>query len=77
MLSRWSIGAYGSLANVNSMVPDMAPGKATIDLAEIFKPSSIYDATWDNLALNWGILGAHTLAYVLIAFFLQKRKDIF
>lgn len=77
MLSRWSIGAYGSLANVNSMVPDMTPGKATIDLAEIFEPSSIYDATWDNLALNWGILGAHTLAYVLIAFFLQKRKDIF
>ncbi|MBE9166708.1 ATP-binding cassette domain-containing protein [Pleurocapsales cyanobacterium LEGE 06147] len=77
MLSRWSIGAYGSLANVNAMMPNMSPGTDTIDLAEIFEPSSVYEANWDNLALNWSILGAHTLVYLLIAFLLQKRKDIF
>jgi ABC-type multidrug transport system ATPase subunit len=72
MLSRWSIGAYGSLADVNAMLPENHP------LAdEIFKASDAYQATWDNLTLNWGILAAHTFAYLLITLILQKRKDIF
>lgn len=77
MLSRWSIGAYGSLVNVNSMAPDMTATTADNPLAEFFQPSVIYDPTWENLTLNWGILGLHTLIYLLIALFLQKRKDIF
>jgi ABC-type multidrug transport system ATPase subunit/pSer/pThr/pTyr-binding forkhead associated (FHA) protein/ABC-type multidrug transport system permease subunit len=71
MLSRWSIGAYGALADVNAMAPE------NNSLADIFQTSDVYQATWDNLALNWGILGVHTLAYLLITLILQKRKDIF
>jgi len=30
----------------------------------------------DNLRLNWGILCVHTVVYLAIALWLQKRKDI-
>ncbi|MEL6441209.1 MAG: ATP-binding cassette domain-containing protein [Cyanobacteria bacterium J06621_8] len=75
MLSRWSIGAYGSLADVNAMAPN--PGLNAAILSEIFEVSSVYDATWDNLILNWGVLGVHTLVYALIALIVLRRKDIF
>ena len=71
MLSRWSVGAYGAMANVNAMAPS-TPG-----LEEIFEPSSVYDATWENLGLNWGILLAHTAVYLLVTLIIQKRKDVF
>ena len=81
MLSRWSIGAYGSLADVNSMAPEISASPENNPLAAaataIFEPTSVYDATWSNLGLNWGILGLHILAYILLAMILQKRKDIF
>ncbi|OCR02869.1 maltooligosyl trehalose synthase [Oscillatoriales cyanobacterium USR001] len=34
-------------------------------------------STWENLALNWGILGLHTVVYFVVTFLLQKRQDIF
>ncbi len=68
-ISRWSMGAYGALVDVNQMIPETA-------LKEIVKASSVYDATWKNLGLNWGILGLHTLIYLVVALILQKRKDI-
>ena len=71
MISRWSIGAYGSLANVNSMESDLPGSEA------FFKSTPVYDATWSNLSLNWGLLVVHILAYLLLTVFLQKRKDIF
>lgn len=77
MLSRWSIGAYGSLADVNAMAPSPNPALSQEVLNEIFQATPVYDATWDNLALNWGILVAHTLIYSLIALIVQRRKDIF
>jgi ABC-type multidrug transport system permease subunit len=77
MLSRWSIGAYGSLVDVNSMAPKITGNAVDNSMAEFFEPSAVYDPTWENLALNWGILGAHTLIYLIIALFLQKKKDIF
>ena len=64
MLSRWSVGAYGTLANVNAL--GWFPGTAT-------KPA--YAATADNLLLNWGLLLVHTIVYLGIALLLQKRKD--
>jgi ABC-type multidrug transport system permease subunit len=73
-ISRWSIGAYGILVNVNAMVPENTPGLPS--LADIFEKSDVYNATWKNLGLNWGILGVHTLVYLLVALLLQKRKDI-
>ena len=77
MLSRWSIGAYGSLADVNAMAPPPNPALSEEMLNEIFKATPVYDATWENLALNWGILMAHTLIYTIIALIVQRRKDIF
>lgn len=76
MLSRWSIGAYGSVVNVNAMVPETLklPGMPTQPLP--FDPTPIYAPTWENLLLNWGFLGLHALVYLGITFWLQKRKDI-
>jgi ABC transport system ATP-binding/permease protein len=73
-ISRWSIGAYGTLINVNAMVPKNTPGLPSLD--NIFKTSAVYEPSWDNLGLNWGILGVHTLVYLIVALLLQKRKDI-
>lgn len=86
MLSRWSVGAYGALVNVNAMVPDpkkcMVPDpekyidccKEPIPLP--FEPTPIYDATWHNLASNWGFLLLHTGIYLGLTLWVQKRKDI-
>ena len=77
MLSRWSIGAYGSLADVNAMAPESTPLGAAKMMSEIFEVSPVYDATWANLGLNWGILVLHTVIYVIIAVIALRRKDIF
>ena len=77
MLSRWSIGAYGSLADVNAMAPKPNPVLTQEIIDDIFKATPVYDATWDNLSLNWGVLLAHTLIYGIVALIVQRRKDIF
>ncbi|UKO97790.1 ATP-binding cassette domain-containing protein [Nostoc sp. UHCC 0870] len=71
MLSRWSVGAYGTLVNLNALVPNNIPAP------QPFEPTSIYEATWSNLSLNWGVLCLHTIIYLTVTFYLQKRKDIF
>ncbi len=76
MLSRWSVGAYGALVDINSLVP---PPTILFDGSEIpatFKVSDVYAPSWENLLLNWGILALHSLIYLTITFYLQKRKDI-
>ncbi len=77
MLSRWSIGAYGALVNVNAMVPEALKLPDGSIVARPFEPTPIYDATLQNLGLNWGVLCLHTVVYLSVAFWLQKRKDIF
>lgn len=76
MLSRWSVGAYGSLVNVNAIVP--APTKLPngTTITQPFEVTPVYDATWHNLNLNWGILLLHTTVYLAVTWCLQKRKDI-
>lgn len=76
LLSRWSVGAYGAIVDVNAMIPPAItiPGHAPIP--QPIQASAVYDATWQNLGLNWGVLGASSLVYLAIAFILQKRKDI-
>lgn len=71
MLSRWSIGAYGSLASVNSLVPP-----AYKDVLK--RPKMFGDPypSWQTVAINWGILLLHTLIYLSITLWLQKRKDV-
>jgi ABC-type multidrug transport system ATPase subunit len=77
MLSRWSVGAYGSLVNVNAMVPEatVLPDGTTMPLP--FEPTAIYEPTWANLGLNWGMLLLHATVYLGLTLWVQKRKDIF
>ncbi|MGL6284496.1 MAG: ABC transporter permease, partial [Microcoleaceae cyanobacterium] len=76
MLSRWSVAAYGALVNVNGMVPEATklPDGSTVTLP--FDGSPVYEATWQNLTTNWGVLLVHTIVYLGLTFWLQKRKDI-
>jgi len=76
MLSRWSVGAYGSLVNVNAMVPAPIKLPDGSTLSQPFEPNPVYDPTWGNLSLNWGILCVHILVYLMLTLWLQKRKDI-
>ncbi len=77
MLSRWSVGAYGALVNVNAMVPEatILPDGTTMPLP--FEPTAIYEPTWANLGLNWGMLLLHATVYLGLTLWVQKRKDIF
>lgn len=76
MLSRWSVGAYGVLIDVNAMVPKPIQLPDGTLLPQAFEPTSAYEPTWNNLALNWGILLLHTAVYLGLTLFFQKRKDI-
>ena len=76
-ISRWSVGAYGSLVNVNAMVPKPIELPDRTILPQLFEKSAVYEPTWQNLALNWGILGLHAAVYLTATLLLQKRKDIF
>ena len=62
MLSRWSVGAYGILAQVNEITNST---------------NEVYEANWDNLLLNWAILLVHILVYLIITVMIQKQKDVF
>jgi ABC transport system ATP-binding/permease protein len=77
MLSRWSVGAYGSLVNVNNLSPEPTILPDGSKVAQAFEPTAVYNSTWENLTSNWGFLLLHTAIYLLITFWLQKRKDIF
>ena len=76
-ISRWSIGAYASLVDVNAMVPALQrmPGGGPV-IEQVFSVTPTYDATWENLLLNWGLLCVHIAMYVCVTLLLQKRKDI-
>lgn len=65
MLSRWSVGAYGILANVNEITVNTTSN------------NDVYRADWGHLLFNWSILLIHTLVYLTITAIAQKRKDLF
>ncbi|MFB2818112.1 ATP-binding cassette domain-containing protein [Umezakia ovalisporum] len=75
-ISRWSVGAYGSLVNINALVPEptLLPKGTTI--APPFVITDVYDPSWYNLSLNWGLLLLHSFVYVIVTLIIQKRKDI-
>lgn len=77
MLSRWSVGAYGILVNVNAMVPEPTELPDGSVITPPFEGSAVYDPTWENLVLNWGILLLHAGLYLTIAWWVQKSKDVF
>ena len=76
MLSRWSIGAYGALADVNNLVPESVQNGTGQAQTASFEPTPVYESSWENLALNWGIMGIHAAVAWIVAFWSQKRKDI-
>lgn len=76
MVSRWSVGAYGSLVNINSLIPEptILPNGKQMPLP--FEEKYIYEANWDNLSTNWQMLLVHACFYLLITYLLQRKKDI-
>ncbi|TAD77864.1 MAG: ATP-binding cassette domain-containing protein [Oscillatoriales cyanobacterium] len=76
MLGRWSVGAYGSLVNVNSLVPNMPPMPNGQPMPLPFEPTAVYDPTWENLGWNFAAFGIHILVYLGLTLWLQKRKDL-
>ncbi len=76
MLSRWSVSAYSTLIDVNRMIPPpiLIPGQPPIPMP--IQPNHTYDSTWERLGLDWGILVFTAMIYVVIALYLQKRKDV-
>ncbi|MEG4595301.1 hypothetical protein QUA86_26435 [Microcoleus sp. F6_B6] len=39
-------------------------------LPHLFDKSAIYEPTWPNLALNWGILGLYAAVYLTLTLLL-------
>ncbi|MBD2329649.1 ATP-binding cassette domain-containing protein [Alkalinema sp. FACHB-956] len=76
MLGRWSVGAYGTLINLNALIPEQKKLPDGSLLPRPLEPSAVYDANWSNLSLNWGLLCIHIVVCLCLAGFFQKRKDI-
>jgi ABC transport system ATP-binding/permease protein len=74
-ISRWSIGAYGTLIDLNTLIPTSNNSEG-INFGQVMKTSSVYDPTWQNLGLNWGMLLLQSVVYIGITIWLQKRKDL-
>ena len=73
-ITRWSLGAFGTIANVNSLLPDTFKRTPLKNLP--FPAGIAYDRTWSNLMLCWSILVVHMIVYLSIAAYLQRHKDI-
>ncbi|MBE9032933.1 ABC transporter permease, partial [filamentous cyanobacterium LEGE 11480] len=71
-LSRWSIGAYGALTDINGLIPEFNPMQ---NMPQAFSPSKVYDPTFANVLLNWLMLMLHAGIYLVITWQLQKQKD--
>jgi ABC transport system ATP-binding/permease protein len=72
-IGRWSIGAYGTLIDLNLLTPTK---NEVMDFTQVMKASAVYDTTWQNLGLNWGMLLLHSVVYIGVTIWLQKRKDL-
>lgn len=57
------------------MVPPVQMSDGTV-LEQAFSEMSTYDATLGNVGLNWLALLALAAAYLGLALWLQKRKDV-
>lgn len=74
MLSRWAMTAYGTIANINNLVPT---GLRVNSIEALPFPAGIaYEQTWENLSFNWLMLVIHITIYLSLTVWLQVRKDI-
>jgi ABC transporter len=69
--------AYGALVNINSLIPEATKLPDGSLLPRPLEPTSVYDPTWQNLSLNWGILLVHCMVCLSVATWFQKRKDVY
>jgi ABC transport system ATP-binding/permease protein len=67
-ISRWSIGAFGTIADVNTL--------ATIVTDLPFPFGVAYSRSWGNLSFSLSMLLVHTGVYILISAWLLSKKDI-
>lgn len=67
-ISRWSIGAFGTIANVNSLAPKLTNLPFPFGVA--------YSHSWSNLSLNLAMLLVHMGVYILMAAWLLSKKDV-
>jgi ABC transport system ATP-binding/permease protein len=74
MLSRWAIGAYGTIVNINQLLPKNMKTSLIKDMP--FPTGIAYEPTWSNLSFNWLMLIAHIIVYLTVTAWLQKKKDI-
>ncbi len=74
-ISRWSIGAYGTLIDLNLLIPT-SKNDAGVDFSQVMKASDVYKTSWQNLGINWGMLLLQSVVYIGITIWLQKRKDL-
>jgi ABC-type multidrug transport system ATPase subunit/pSer/pThr/pTyr-binding forkhead associated (FHA) protein/ABC-type multidrug transport system permease subunit len=76
MLSHWSVRSYGSLVDVNAMIPPPINIPGLPPIPQPIKAESFYDPTWHHLTTDWVMLLVSGVVYLVIALYLQKRKDI-
>ena len=74
MLSRWAMAAYGTIANINNLVPTALRVNSIEALP--FPAGIAYAPTWENLSFNWLMLVIHITIYLGVTAWLQVRKDI-
>lgn len=73
-ITRWSLGAFGTIANVNNLLPDTFKNTSLKNLP--FPNGTAYERTWNNLMICFVALTIHAGVYLSVAAYLQKKKDI-
>ncbi len=75
-ISRWSIGAYGILVNINKLVPEPMVFVDGTTINPPFEGSPVYESNGVNLLLNLAMLFLQSIIYLIVTYWLQKKKDI-
>lgn len=73
-ITRWSLGAFGTIANVNNLLPSTFKNTSLKKLP--FPTGTAYEPTWNNLMICFVALIIHAGVYLAVAAYLQKKKDI-
>ncbi|MEB3228302.1 MAG: ATP-binding cassette domain-containing protein, partial [Synechocystis sp.] len=76
MMSRWSVGAYGALVDLNALIPEatILPDGTALELP--LTPSAVYAPELSNLLLNWQVLICQGLFCLTVIYGLKKQKDV-
>jgi putative ABC transport system ATP-binding protein len=75
-VSRWSVGAYGTLLDLNRLIPEPVTLPDGTLMPAPFIPKSVYEPHWSNLLLNWEMLALQAIICLIVIFIVKKRQDI-